>query len=187
MAAAPQPAVTPAWLLESLRGRSFGILLLLVALIGLVPGVSTLSGVLLLIPATQMILGKSHPSLPRFVALRPLPTNKIAVLVTRLRPVLLRLERIVRPRWPTPFMVTRRLIGVVVLLLSATLLSPLPFSHIVPIFAIMLVSFAYLEEDGVLLMLGIIASLASVLITAATVWASFIVGTAMAAQLRVWV
>jgi hypothetical protein len=81
-------------------------------------------------------------------------------------------ETIIHPRWHTPFETTKRGVGSIILLLVATLLSPLPFSHIIPALVIMLVSFAYLEEDGVLLCVSLAAALASFAITAATVWAT---------------
>ena len=118
-----------------------------------------------------------------FITSRRISTRRVVRLFHRVIPMLKRMERLIRPRWRTPFETTKRIVGVVVLLLAATLVWPFPFSHIIPAVVIMLVSFAYLEEDGVLLMLGVIASLASVLITAATVWLTFIVGTAMAARL----
>ena len=45
-------------------------------------------------------------------------------------------------------------------------------SHIISALVIMLVSFAYLEEDRVLLCISLAAALASFAITAATVWAT---------------
>ena len=43
--------VTLGWLLGRLRDRSFGVVLLLLALLGLLPGVSAVAGVLLMVPA----------------------------------------------------------------------------------------------------------------------------------------
>jgi hypothetical protein len=76
----------------------------------------------------------------------------------------------VRPRWATPFKTTKRVVGFVILLLGATLLAPLPFSHVIPILAIMLLAFAYLEEDGILLCVALVAAMASLAITGAAVW-----------------
>lgn len=73
---------------------------------------------------------------------------------------------------PTPFQATKRLVGFIVLILAATLIWPVPFSHIIPTFVIMLISFAYLEEDGVLLFVSLAAALVSFSISAATVWAT---------------
>jgi len=46
---------------------------------------------------------------------------------------------------------TKRVAGGSVLLLSAGLLAPVPLSNVPPALAIMLIAFAYLEEDGALL------------------------------------
>ena len=53
--------VTLGWLLGRLGDRSFGVVLLLLALLGLLPGVSAVAGVLLMVPAFQMVLG-IHPA-----------------------------------------------------------------------------------------------------------------------------
>jgi hypothetical protein len=82
------------------------------------------------------------------------------------------MEKLIHPRWRTPFETTKRIVGFVVLLLAATLVWPFPFSHIIPALVIMLISFAYLEEDGALLYISLGAALASLAITSTTVWAT---------------
>jgi hypothetical protein len=169
---APADYVTIAWLIGSLHKRSFGLVMLLIALVGLVPGIGIFIGILLGFPALQMILGQESPSLPRFIALRRVPTPKIARLVRRTIPMLKRLETIIHPRWHTPFEATKRVVGLIILLLAGTIIWPFPLSHIIPALVVMLVSFAYLEEDGVLLCISLAAALASFSITAVTVWAT---------------
>jgi hypothetical protein len=137
--------------------------------IGLVPGVGIFIGILLAFPAIQMILGHETPTLPHFLTTRRIATRHIALLATRTIPLLERMETLIRPRWHTPFEATKRLVGLVVLLLAATLMWPSPFSHIVLALVIMLISFAYLEEDGVLLYISLAAALLSFSITAAIV------------------
>jgi hypothetical protein len=51
-----------------------------------------------------------------------------------------------------------------------TLLAPIPFSQIIPALVIMLLAFAFLEEDGVLLCLALAAAAVSLSISAAAVW-----------------
>jgi hypothetical protein len=58
----------------SLHKRSFGIIMLLLALAAMAPGVSMVVGLLLAIPAFQMIAGRAGPVFPRRIAARPLPT-----------------------------------------------------------------------------------------------------------------
>ena len=56
--------------------------------------------------------------------------------------------------------------------LRATIIWPFPFGYVVPSLAVMLISFAYLEEDGILLCISMLAALLSLSFTAATVWAT---------------
>jgi hypothetical protein len=169
---APPDHVTLAWLTGSLRERSFGLVMLIMALAGLVPGASIFIGILLGFPALQMILGRGSPGLPRFIASRRVPTRQFVRLVHRTIPLLKRMEKLIHPRWRTPFEAIKRVVGFVVLLLAATIVSPFPFSHIIPALVIMLISFAYLEEDGALLCISLAAALSSLAITSATVWAT---------------
>jgi hypothetical protein len=108
--------------------------------------------------------------LPRLVARRKVNVDRLARVVRYVTPRLAWVERLIRPRWPTPFQTTKRLTGVVMLLLGLSILSPLPFSQAVPALVIMLLALAYLEEDGVALLIALIAALASLVITGATVW-----------------
>lgn len=162
--------VTIEWIIEQLHERSFGIVMLLIALMGLVPGISPLVGLMLAIPAIQMMLGRGEPVLPRRLAARRLSKARLARILARLTPVLRRLERLVRPRWSTPFEATKRVVGFVMLLLGATLLAPVPFSHIIPALVIMLLAFAFLEQDGMLLCIALGAAVISLAITAAAIW-----------------
>jgi len=167
---APSDEVTLAWIIGHLKERSFGIVMLLIAVIGLVPGTSPLIGVLLAVPAIQMVLARNEPILPRRIAARRMSTHRLNRMINRAIPVLRYLERFVRPRWATPFKATKRVVGLVILLLGVTLLAPIPFSQYIPTLVIMLLAFAYLEEDGILLLISMIAALLSAVITAGAIW-----------------
>ena len=172
LAEAPPDYVSLAWLVDRLQARSFGLVMLLLALVSLLPGAGILAGILLAFPAVQMMLGRESPSIPRFLASRRIPTRHIAGLAARAVPLLERLEAVIRPRLPTPFEATKRLTGLIVLLLAATFVLPVPFSQIIPALVIMLMSFAYLEEDGVLMGISLVAAVVSLAVTAATIWAT---------------
>jgi hypothetical protein len=167
---APAGQVTLDWLLGRLGDRSFGVVLLLLALLGLLPGVSAVAGVLLAVPAAQMILARRAPVFPRRVATRRFDTRRLARVVRRVVPVLRWLERFIRPRWTTPFEATKRVVGGVVMLLGASLLAPVPLSNVPPALTIALIAFAYLEEDGVLLCAALAAALAMLAVAAAVAW-----------------
>lgn len=146
--------------------------MLIMGLVALIPGASGVIGILLMFPALQMILGRKSPVFPGFIARRQIPKKRLARLIERANPVLRRIERIVRPRWTTPFEATKRGVGLVVLLLAAALLAPVPFSQVIPALSIVLLSFAYLEEDGIALCVALGGALASLAVAAGTVWAA---------------
>jgi hypothetical protein len=156
--------------MEQLGRRSFGLTLIVMAVIGFLPGASTVVGLLIAWPAVQMILGHDTAVLPRLIARRKVDVDRLARVIRILTPRLAWVERLVRPRWPTPFEATKRLTGMTMLLLGMTMISPLPFSHVVPALVVMLLALAYLEEDGIALLIALTAALASLGITAAAIW-----------------
>jgi len=168
---APADHFTLDWLMGSLRKRSFGVIMLLLALVAVAPGVSIVAGLLLMIPAFQMIVGQPAPVFPRRVAAHPFQTRHLAALIQRAVPVLRYLEKMIHPRWPTPLEATKRAVGAVIAILNATLLfTPLPLSHIVPALVIALISLAYLEEDGLLLSIALVAAVVVLAVEFAVVW-----------------
>lgn len=162
--------VTLQWILERLGTRSFGLVVLLLAVLALVPGLSVPMGLLLTVPALQMTLARDAPILPARLARRRVATGRLAAMIARLLPPLRWIETFIRPRWGTPLQATKRVVGGVVLLLGLTLVGPIPFSHLIPAGMIALLALAYLEEDGLLLCLALAGAAVSLAITAATVW-----------------
>lgn len=158
------------WLVEQLGRRSFGLTFFVMGLVALLPGASTLIGVLLAWPAIQLVLGHEVTVLPGVIARRQIGIDRLGRVIGVLRPRLEGLERLFRPRWPELFGAARRLTGVVVLLLGLTMISPVPFSHVVPALVTMLLAVAYIEEDGLALLIALIGALGSLAITVATVW-----------------
>jgi hypothetical protein len=85
--------------------------------------------------------------------------------------VLRYLERVIHPRWPTPFEPTKRLIGAVVLILSASLVfTPIPLSNVIPALVIALIALAYLEEDGLLLSISMLNAAVVLMVELAAIW-----------------
>src|SRR5229473_1786149 len=62
---APAGHVTLDWLMSSLQKQSFGLLMLVLAIVAAAPGICLIGGLLLLIPAFQMIMGRPAPTFPR--------------------------------------------------------------------------------------------------------------------------
>ncbi|WP_342238744.1 exopolysaccharide biosynthesis protein [Inquilinus sp. OTU3971] len=162
--------VTLRWLVDRLGNRSFGLVMLLLALLGAMPGASAIVAPLLAILAVQMMLGHAGPAFPRRVAERSVRTEGLARTLGRAVPALRTIEGFIHPRWPMPFEVTKRAVGPVVLLLGLLLLAPIPLSNVPPALAIALLAIAYLEEDGILLCIALAASALLLAIAAGAVW-----------------
>src|SRR5260370_11775487 len=71
---APADHFTLDWLISSLPERSFGIVMLLLAVLAMVPIGSIVPGLLLTILPPPLTPGRHRPVLPRPLALYPLPT-----------------------------------------------------------------------------------------------------------------
>jgi hypothetical protein len=153
--------VSIGWLMEQLGRRSFGLTLFVMAVIGFLPGASTFVGLLVAWPAIQMLLGHEVAVLPRLVARRQIAVDRLARVIRIVAPRLAWVERLVHPRWPIHFQTTKRLTGIATLLLGLSMMSPVPFSQVVPALVVMLLALAYLEEDGIALLIALLAALGS--------------------------
>ena len=162
--------ITLGWLIASLGDRSFGIVLLLLGLLACLPGVSAVAGVLIAVPAYQMIRARRGPVFPRFLSMRTFRKQRLAVILKRATPPLRYLEKFIRPRWQTPFETTKRVVGAAILLVGCLLFAPVPLSNVPPALTIVLLAFAYLEEDGTLLCAALLIILGLLLVAAAIVW-----------------
>ena len=154
---APPDHFTLGWLMNGLRGQSFGVVMLLLAVLAIAPGVCLVPALLLMIAASQMIAGRPTPVFPRWLAARPLPTRHLGAIVQRAVPVMRHLERAIHPRWPVPSVAARCLVGIAVILLSARLiLAPFPLSNILPALVMVLILLAWLENDGLVLAIALL-------------------------------
>ena len=159
---APPDQFTLGWVLSTLHQRSFGVVILFLGVLATAPVGSSVPGIML--TAWQSIFA-------RFITNRWLPTQYLFRLGDRAIPVLRYLERVVHPRWPRAFEAARHFVGVVVLLLTAALLlTPIPFSNIAPAVLIVLISLAYIEEDGPLLCLAFLFAVILISIASVAVW-----------------
>lgn len=167
---APGKQVSLEWLMSRLGERSFGLVLLLLALLGLLPGVSAIAGMLLMVPAIQMVLARPSPMFPRRVSTRSFDLHRLARVIQRFLPMLRWLEQFIRPRWATPFEAAKRVAGGVVLLLACGLLVPVPLSNVPVALTIALIACAYLEEDGILLSAALAGAVIMLLAATMIAW-----------------
>jgi hypothetical protein len=161
--------------MSALHQRSFGIVMLFLGLFATAPIGSMMPGLVLAAVAVQMIGGRCEPVFPHFITARRLPTHYLFRLGGHAVPVLRYFEKVVHPRWPTTFAAAKRFVGVMVLLLTAVLLlTPVPLSNIAPAIVIVLISLAYIEEDGLLLCFALLTAVVLIGVASAAVWGTIV-------------
>jgi hypothetical protein len=135
--------------------RSFGALLVLLAIpnmvAGLIPGLSILLGLPLILVSLQLLVGAERPWLPRRLARLEIPRADLRRIVDRVQPLLQRLERALKPR--LEFLMApwaERLIGVACLVLSLFVFLPIPLANLLPATGVLLFGFSLLERDGLM-------------------------------------
>jgi len=157
-------------LVGSLHRRAFGLSLLLFALpncLPTIPGFSTVTGLMLLVIAGQMVAGRDTLLLPRFLGRRSVSTEQLHAIIARVLPTVRRVERLCRPRWGgVTERIGRRVVGAVVLILAIILMLPIPFiGNQPPGFAIVVLALGLTERDGVVVVIGYVVSVIAAAIT----------------------
>jgi hypothetical protein len=102
-AAANRAHISIEEMMNAVGHRTFGPLVLLVGLILItplsgVPGMPTLMGLLVLLTLGQLLVGREHFWLPRWLVQRQIPQQKLVRGLTMLRPAARRVDSVIRPR-----------------------------------------------------------------------------------------
>lgn len=159
--------------------RAFAPLLTLFAafnLMPLPPGTSLVLGLPLLVVSAQMALGTRKPWLPDVIARRAVTADQFRAVTGWVVPRLMRVERMVRPRyWPFWRRNGERVVGVAALILATCITLPIPLGNWLPAFATALLGLSLVQRDGVLFAIGSAVAVVSLIVIAG------IVGTAGAA------
>lgn len=157
---------------EAIGDRSYGPFLLVPALIeispiGGIPGVPTVLAILVIIFAAQMVFGRKTFWIPHFLGRRSVDGGKLVKAASYLEGIARWADKIFHGRfeWLTrkPF---DRLAAALCILLAMTVppLEVVPFASTAPMGAIALFGLALLVKDGLLVLTGTAASLASLYI-----------------------
>jgi hypothetical protein len=150
----PDEHFTLDWLISSMPKRSYGIVVFFLALVTLVPFIGVLARLWIMFLALQIMLGYPSPALPQRVMLRKFPSRHLTGLSSFTFSVLTHIERSIRPRWSS-ILAIRRLSGAILFLIALDSLAvPLPFANVPAAFVMALMALAYLEHDGLLLVVA---------------------------------
>jgi hypothetical protein len=150
--------ITIGQMMEVFGGRAMGGLLLIFGLactLPLPPGGTTIFGLPLCLLAPQLLIGARAPWLPARVRKGAIATADLKRGLPRVLPWVRRMESVSRPRLDFVFApIGQRAIGLVCTVLALILILPIPLGNILPATAVVVLSLALVQRDGVLALLG---------------------------------
>lgn len=165
--------ISIAELTERFGDRAIGALLFvfgLACLLPLPPGATTIFGIPLVLLSPQLIFRGASPWLPRGIRERTIAVADLRKGLPRAVHWLRKVEAVSKPRYTFVFgPLGERLIGLVCLMLALVLILPIPGGNFLPAMAVSALSFALIQRDGVIALLGygLAITSASVLVLAA--------------------
>ena len=166
---APGDTISVREIIEAFGERAFGFVIILFSLPNCLPappGMNSVFGVPVLLFAVQLALGFKKPWLPRRILDKRFRVATFRKIIDAAEPKLRRVENLLRPRHTALFGPRGdRLIGVFAVILALCVIVPLPGTNWVPSIALVILSMAILQEDGLVLGFGILAGIAGMAYT----------------------
>lgn len=168
--------VTFGEILLGLRHRAFGFATLVFSLpccLPMPPGIPTVCGIALCVIALNLIAMRRRLWLPATIAAKSVARTDLDRMVRWATPLLARLERYCRPRLPlVTESVGKVLVGIVIFALGFIMILPIPFvGNMPPAIAATVIALGMTERDGLIVLIGLVVSVAAVVVASAATWA----------------
>ena len=164
-------SVTMQTIMDRVSVKSFGILLVILAIPSAMPvpapGYSIPGGIALLLLGAQIFRRRDYPWLPKRVLEKEVHVGKKPRLVKSMVFSLRFLEFFIRPRLAFVFTnpLTLRFLALVVMLCGLSMCIPVPLTNTAPAFGVFLIGLGMLEEDGFLSGLGALAGIIGLMLS----------------------
>lgn len=166
---APGDTISVREIIEAFGERAFGFVIILFSLPNCIPappGMNSVFGIPVLLFAVQLALGFKKPWLPRRILDKRFRVATFRKIIDAAEPKLRRVENLLRPRHTALFGPRGdRLIGLFAVILALCVIVPLPGTNWVPSIALVILSMAILQEDGLVLGFGILAGIVGIAYT----------------------
>jgi hypothetical protein len=165
---------------DALKQRSFGLLLLILALpnallLAVVPMVSTFFGVLLIFVSLQLIFRQKTLWLPKKIAHYSMTKSEIEKIYTKCEPLLLKAEKLLKARFSflTSFY-SEPILGIVCLIHAIIIALPIPLGNVLPGTTLIILALGLIEKDGLFIIIGYILSAGVFAFFATSFWVLFL-------------
>lgn len=154
---------------RGLGDRGLGVLMAIFAVPNIFPSTvpfgNVITGIPMILLAVHLVLGWRQLVLPGFLARRSIGAQTLKSFAPKLASVLARVEPLLKPRLSLiSSSMAERVIGVLALALSILSALPIPFGHMVPALALMVIGLGLIEHDGAAILLGAALGLIGVLV-----------------------
>jgi hypothetical protein len=162
-----QDSVDLKTVVEAFGNRAFGPVMVLCGLcmmtpLGAIPGIPPAFGVIVMVFALQLLFRRRTPWMPEVLRKVKIPAKKLFAVQAKLRPVLAKIDGIIRPRmsWAVtgPAQVIVSLVAII-LSLTFFLLGLIPFGVVAPAAIVLLLGLGITARDGLLILIGLSLSL----------------------------
>jgi hypothetical protein len=168
--------VTFGEILLGLRHRAAGFATLIFSLpccLPMPPGIPTVCGIALVIIALNLIAMRRRLWLPAAIAGSTVARSDLNRVIAWATPLMRRLERYCRPRLPiVTESVGKALVGLVIFVLGFIMILPIPFlGNMPPAIAASVIALGMTERDGLVVVIGLVVSVAAVIVASAATWA----------------
>lgn len=173
-----QETITFSELLDRLEDSTYGLLIIMLAIPGAVPGppgMATPFGIALLGLSIQFAIGKKSPWFPKWLRDKKLKTDKKKGFTAKAARLLGFLERFSKERWAP--MIDNRvfhlIMGILMAICSAAMILPLPMTNSIPALGILIMGIGVMEKDFLFGVVGVITSAIGVFIASVVIFVVF--------------
>jgi len=169
-------------LLGHIGDRGFGLLLLVLALPAALPipapGYATPFGILMVILGAQMVVGRTAPNIPEFFAKRTLSHRMLQFSIQNGHLPLRVVEFLIRPRLRAVSRNRgfRSAVGLIIIAMAAFMSLPIPLTNTAPSFVIFVLAAGLLEEDGLMLLAGVLLAPVAAAIAVGALYVAWTMG-----------
>jgi len=182
LAGAGDNGLSIAELMDKLRDRGFGLVLVFLSLPSALPvpapGYSTPFGIALILLTVQMLFGRKTPWLPRFILKRRIGPKLAKSMIGAAAAFFAKVEWLIKPRLAFFSGSFGEKMGAVIIIIMAALMTlPIPFTNTFPAMVIFVIGVALIERDGLLMLFSLVLGVLAVALYAVVVYVFIYFGT----------
>ncbi|MBD3167489.1 exopolysaccharide biosynthesis protein [bacterium] len=176
-------------ILEKLGHRGFGLLLIVLSLPSAMPmpapGYSTPFGIIIILLGLQMMIGRRMPALPKWALHRKMKAASAARFFHAGARFFHKTEFLIKPRlsWMGS-RAARVLISVLVMMMAALMILPIPLTNTFPAMVIFLIGVGLTERDGIAILLATVMGWVAVAVYGVVIYFIYYLGTVSADEIK---